>query len=180
MKRKENDPHQTSMVGHGTQPLIFRGVLEILISSQIIFEIEKNLRSLTHILKVRTPIGKANSLNAPTFQIPPRKETYCKNDMHFQGFSHPGAVRFYPRAVFLCLCWTCQNLPEVGCKNKKPSVGKSPLPSCCWYPRNLQQDRSWTEPRKNLSIYMIARSQLTERGPLGFGPIVMIANIINI
>ena len=39
--------------------LIFRGVLEISISSQIIFEIEKNLPSLTPIIEVRTPIAKA-------------------------------------------------------------------------------------------------------------------------
>ena len=48
-------------------------------------------------------------------------------------------------------------------------MGKSPLPSCCWYPRNLQQDRSWTEPGKNLSIYIIARSQLTS-GSVGKVP----------
>ena len=37
------------------------------------------------------------------------------------------------------------------------------------FARSLQQDRSWTDPFQ--PEYLMARSQLAERGPLGFGPI---------
>ena len=41
------------------------------------------------------------------------------------------------------------------------------------HPRNLQQDSSWRDPWTEPE-YLISPTQLTERGPLGFGPIQLL------
>ena len=45
--------------------------------------------------------------------------------------------------------------------------------------RNLQQYPLFTDPEQTWAFNLIARLQLTERGPLGFGPIQFLMEISN-